>query len=172
MTMASEAILRQLAARGPLQPKEIEAIYENYTQKKSPDAATIAALLGRAVEWHEGPKGWALAAAAEMCIIRAVSHTPLALNTLPKTARLWFREHHQRMSHIAVEISPGMIVRPKIKRKRTHGPVSISENGQLEKALLDNNEAFPLGCNLIIEAKPVTKASDLFLSRWMEWKGR
>jgi hypothetical protein len=170
--MASDAILRQLAARGPLLARDVETIYKNYTQKKAPDAAIIASLLGRAVEWHEEPRGWTLAAAAEMCIVRAVSDTPIALNTLPKSARLWFREHHRRMCHVAVECSPGMIVRPHRKRKRTFGPISISHDGSLEKSLLDSKNAFPLGCNLIIEAKPVEKAPEMYLKKWMEWKSR
>ena len=148
-SMASAAVMRQLASRSKLAPNEVEAIWRNYTQTDKP-ATEIAATLGHSVEWYQSPDGvWMLMASAELCLYRATSNGPAALKSLPKAARLWYRAYRSRLP--LLEPQPGVITAANPKTKRNYyGPISISNDGAVEAEMLKSGKAFLLGGNMLI----------------------
>lgn len=163
--MASGAVMRQLAARGPLTPSEIETIWQNYGRNELP-AAEIAVTLKRLVEWQHTPQGWMLIASAEACLLRAVATKPVELKKLPKQARMWFREHHQRLAKQVVENPVGTIRRPTATAKPVSGPASITGDGAIAAQMLSERKAFLLGWNMIVWGPYTSKAPGAVVERW------
>lgn len=157
--------MRQLAARGPLSPSEVETIWRNFGRDEL-SAAEIATTLGRLVEWQQHPHGWRLVASAEACLLRAVATKPTELKALPKPARMWFREHHQRLSKQVVETPPGTIRKPVAGVKIVSGPTSITGDGKIAAQMLADRKAFLLGWNMIVWGPYTTKAPGAAVERW------
>lgn len=159
--------MRQLAARGSLAPADVEAIWQNYTQRAKP-ALEIAAAVGRAAEWQHSEGGWRLIAAAEACLLRAVAEGEAKLKAIPKAARLWFREHRDRLGGAVVEHPPGTLRKPEARPAAAAGPTTIAGDGVLEIAMVRDKKAFLLGANTIISGPYTARAHRGDAARWLD----
>lgn len=149
-----EAVFRQLAANGPLTPKQVKTAVSNYSATL-PDqtdtthvAVNVATKLGRRVEWATYKGELRLYAKHELELLRSVQNGPVAVNKLSKKCRLWWREHGKRMK---IKEHP----KNTLSKKSTN---AVAKNGPLplnHEALQDikRGEAFALGYNWAVTYK-------------------
>lgn len=137
---------RQLEARGPLTPREVTAIVVNYDKSRTYEhentiAIEVAKSLGRKAEWVD-QNGVKLIATAEMTILRTVAKGECKVAPLPKAAKLWWRQHGDRMP--VVEVRPGVLGAQQPEARVVTGPVPITDD---MATAIQQGKAFAIGAN-------------------------
>lgn len=172
---ATDIVLTQLRARGPLLPAEIEAVATNYDHKNALDGYTLADMCGPAVVMRSRLQGgveYLLAEEDSLC--RKIGHQ---LSALTKKERLLLREHGDRLQLASVS---GVVQKQQLNSVFTvllqSHPRGVSAftiarlyNTAADemRALLDNGAAFSVGTTVWLSHTAV-KFSLIEQKKWLQ----